>query len=46
MTKLENELRRKAVYFVKGTWPEIVQQQLPQTFEQGKNYMVAIIEAE
>jgi len=45
MDRLENELRKKAVYFVKGTWPELIQQQLPKTFTHGDVYMVAILKA-
>lgn len=42
----ENILRANCLYFAKGKWPEVVKTELPGLFENGKEYVVAIIPAE
>lgn len=40
----EDVVRRDAVYFLEGTWPDIIQSQLPDgVFKNGETYIIAII---
>jgi hypothetical protein len=42
----ERELKKRALYFIKGPWPSIVQERMPQVFEAGESYIVVILKAE
>ena len=45
MDKLEHELKSKALFFVKGTFPEILQESIPQGLVPGEFYVMAILKA-
>lgn len=42
MDKLEADIRKKAVFFVKGTFPEIIQETFPKGLVPGEVYAMAI----
>lgn len=44
MSETEIAVRRDAVYFLRGTWPEVIMKPLPDgVFKDGQKYIVAVI---